>query len=212
MTPAARDRVLARVRAALLPLGTVPEARGWNHDELADLLPAATALRDAAVLVGLVARDDDWHVLLTRRTDALRQHAGQVSFPGGAVEPGDAGVVAAAVREAVEEIGLHPGQVAPLGLLPALCTITGFRVAPVVATIDPGYVARPDPVEVDEAFEVPLAFLLEPSNLAWFDIEHAGRPRRVLEFVERDGPRRRIWGATASILFNLRERMAAAAP
>ena len=97
-------------------------------------------------------------------------------------------------------------------MLPALCTITGFLVAPVVATIDPGYVATPDSAEVDEAFEVPLAFLLEPANLAWFDIEHAGRPRRVLEFVERDGPHRRIWGATASILYNLRERMAAAAP
>lgn len=212
MTSGERDRVLARVRAALLPLDTAPAAFGWNHGELADLLPGTTTLRDAAVLVGLVPRADDWHVLLTRRTDALRRHAGQVSFPGGAIEPGDADAVAAAVREAVEEIGLRPAQVAPLGLLPALCTITGFRVAPVVATIDPGYVAEPDPVEVDEAFEVPLAFLLDPANLAWFDIEHAGRPRRVLEFVERDGPRRRIWGATASILFNLRERMAAAAP
>lgn len=212
MTRDLRDEVLARVRAALLPLDAMPEARGWNHEELADLLPAAATLREAAVLVGLVPRDAGWHVLLTRRTDALRHHAGQVSFPGGAVEPGDDGVVAAAVREAVEEIGLRPQQVAPLGVLPALCTITGFRVAPVVATIDPGYVATPDPAEVDEAFEVPLAFLLEPANLAWFDIEHAGRPRRVLEFVERDGPHRRIWGATASILYNLRERMAAAAP
>lgn len=212
MTPGDRDGVLARVRAALLPLDAAPGRRGWNHDELADLLPETTTLREAAVLVGLVPRADDWHVLLTRRTDALRRHAGQVSFPGGAVEPADAGVADAAVREAVEEIGLLAAQVAPLGMLPALTTITGFRVVPVVATIDPGYVARPDPVEVDEAFEVPLAFLLDPANLAWFDIEHAGRPRRVLEFVERDGPRRRIWGATASILFNLRERMAAAAP
>jgi 8-oxo-dGTP pyrophosphatase MutT (NUDIX family) len=211
MTPGARDQVLARVRTALLPLDAVPDARGWNHEEIHDLLPATATLRDAAVLVGLVARDEGWHVLLTRRTDALRHHGGQVSFPGGAVEPGDAGMVAAAVREAVEEIGLHPAHVAPLGMLPALCTITGFRVAPVVATIDPDYVANPDPIEVDEAFEVPLAFLLDPANLGAFHIDHAGRPRRVLEFVERDGPRRRIWGATASILFNLRERMAAAA-
>ena len=91
-----------------------------------------------------------------------------------------------------------------------MCTITGFRVVPVVATIAPDYVADPDPAEVDEAFEVPLAFLLDPANLGAVHIDHAGRPRRVLEFVERDGPRRRIWGATASILFNLRERMAAA--
>ena len=133
-------------------------------------------------------------------------------FPGGAVEPGDAGAVAAAVREAVEEIGLLPALVAPLGVLPPLCTITGFRVVPVVATIAPDYVADPDPAEVDEAFEVPLAFLLEPANLATLELDYAGRPRRVLEFVNRDGPGRRIWGATASILFNLRERMAAAAP
>lgn len=212
MTPRARDHVLARVRAALLPLDAMPDERGWNHEELHDLLPVAATLRDAAVLVGLVPRDGGWHVLLTRRTDAMRHHAGQVSFPGGAVEPGDAGVVAAAVREAVEEIGLQPAHIAPLGMLPALCTITGFRVAPVVATIDPGYVANPDPAEVDEAFEVPLAFLLDPSNLATLDIDYAGRPRRVLEFVDWDGPRRRIWGATASILFNLRERMAAATP
>jgi len=212
MTPRGRDLVLARVRAALLPLDAVPDARGWNHEEVHDLLPEAAALRDAAVLVGLVAREGGWHVLLTRRTDALRHHAGQVSFPGGAVEPGDADAVAAAVREAVEEIGLLPAQVAPLGLLPPLCTITGFRVVPVVATIDPRYLANPDPAEVDEAFEVPLAFLLEPANLVSLDLDYAGRPRRVLEFVNTDGPRRRIWGATASILFNLRERMAAATP
>ena len=212
MTLRGDDAVLALVRTALLPLDTVPDARGWNFEELRDLLPESAVLRDAAVLVGLVAREDGWHVLLTRRTDALRHHAGQVSFPGGAVEPGDADVVAAAVREAVEEIGLLPALVAPLGVLPPLCTITGFRVVPVVATIAPDYVADPDPAEVDEAFEVPLAFLLEPANLATLELDHAGRPRRVLEFVNRDGPRRRIWGATASVLYNLRERMAAAAP
>jgi len=205
------DPVLARVRAALLPLDAVVDERGWNHSEVQDLLSEAATLRDAAVLVGLVDRDDGWQVLLTRRTDALRHHAGQVSFPGGAVEPGDGGVVAAAVRETVEEIGLSPAHVVPLGVLPALCTITGFRVVPVVATIDPAYVVQPDPAEVDEAFEVPLDFLLDPGNLATLQLDYAGRPRRVLEFVERDGPRRRIWGATASILFNLRERMAAAA-
>ena len=212
MTSRGDDPILARVQAALLPLDAVPDARGWNLEELRDLLPEATTLRDAAVLVGLVARGSGWHVLLTRRTDAMRHHAGQVSFPGGAVEPGDAGVVAAAVREAVEEIGLLPALVTPLGVLPPLCTITGFRVVPVVATIAPDYVADPDPAEVDEAFEVPLAFLLDPANLATLELDYAGRPRRVLEFVNRDGPRRRIWGATASILFNLRERMAAAAP
>lgn len=211
MTPA-HDAVLARVRAALLPLQAVAGERGWNHRDLEGLLPDGAALREAAVLVGLVPRPDGWQVLLTRRTDALRHHAGQVSFPGGRVEPADADAIAAAVREAVEEIGLLPAEIAPLGVLPPLCTITGFRVVPVVATIDPGHVARPDPAEVDEAFEVPLAFLLDPANLAARQLDVGGRPRPVLEFVDRGEPRRRIWGATASILFNLRERIAAAAP
>lgn len=210
MTPA-HDAMLARVRAALLPLQAVAGERGWNHDELDGLLPDDGDLREAAVLVGLVPRADGWQVLLTRRTDVLRHHAGQVSFPGGRVEAGDADAVAAAVREAVEEIGLQPAQVSPLGVLPPLCTITGFRVVPVVATLDPAYVARPDPAEVDEAFEVPLGFLLEPANLAVRTLEAGGRPRRVLEFVDRGEPRRRIWGATAAILFNLRERIAATA-
>jgi 8-oxo-dGTP pyrophosphatase MutT (NUDIX family) len=210
MTPA-HEAMLARVSAALLPLQAVAGQRGWNHDDLDGLLPLDGALREAAVLVGLVPRRDGWHVLLTRRTAALRHHAGQVSFPGGRIEAHDADAVAAAVREAVEEIGLQPIQVAPLGVLPPLCTITGFRVVPVVARVDPAYVARPDPGEVDEAFEVPLAFLLDPANLAARELEAGGRPRRVLEFADRGEPRRRIWGATASILFNLRERIAATA-
>jgi 8-oxo-dGTP pyrophosphatase MutT (NUDIX family) len=211
------DAMLARVRSALLPLDAVHDGEGWNRDELDGLIEVHTPLREAAVLVGLVPREAGWQVLLTRRTDALRHHAGQVSFPGGRREPGDADVVAAAVRETVEEVGVRRNQIAPLGLLPPLCTITGFRVVPVVATIDPQYLARPDPAEVDEAFEVPLAFLLDPANLVAHAIEYAGRSRRVLEFVggSEPGPSgrpRRIWGATASILFNLRERMAAAAP
>ena len=164
-------------------------------------------LLEAAVLVGLVPRLDGWQVLLTRRTDALRHHAGQVSFPGGRIEPDDSDAVAAAIRETGEETGLAPSLIEPLGLLDPLCTITGFRVSPVVALIDPGYVATPDPGEVDEVFEAPLAFLLDPANLGEFEIEFGGRPRRVLEFVDRGEPRRRIWGATASILFNLRERL-----
>jgi len=88
-----------------------------------------------------------------------------------------------------------------------LATITGFRVLPLVAVVAPDYVARPDPREVAEVFEVPLAYLLAPENLVWVAIEAGGRPRRVLEFVDRGMPGQKIWGATASILFNLRERL-----
>lgn len=197
-------REVARLRAALRPLDAAPPATCWNHAELEGLLKPAAELADAAVLVGLVAHEAGAAVLLTRRTDALRHHGGQVSFPGGRVEPGDADAIAAAIRESEEEIGVSATQITPIGLLDPLVTITGFRVLPVVAAIDPRYVARPDPSEVADVFEVPLAFLLDPANLDHRLVDFRGRPRRVLEFRY---PAYRIWGATASILLNLRQRL-----
>lgn len=196
---------LERIASALHPLDLAPAGDGWNHAEIADLLPEDRVLVEAAVLVGLVQRDSGTQVLLTRRTDVLRHHAGQVSFPGGRIEPVDADPVAAARRETFEEVGIPGSQIGPLGYLDAFTTITGFRVLPVVATIDQGYVARPDPAEVAEVFEVPLGFLLDPANLASLALEHRGRPRQVWEFTY---PGQRIWGATAAILLNLRERLA----
>jgi len=214
MTHARLD--LMHLRAVLHPIDAPPAGPGWNHADLQDLLPAQ-APREAAVLVGLVVREEGWQVLLTRRTDALRHHAGQVSFPGGRVEPGDRDAIAAALRESHEEIGLAAAQAAPVGFLDPLLTITGFRVMPLVAMVDPEFVARPDPGEVAEVFEVPLDYLLDPANLNALQVTMVGglpipggRPRTVLEFVDRGNPRRRIWGATASILLNLRERIAAA--
>jgi 8-oxo-dGTP pyrophosphatase MutT (NUDIX family) len=194
----------ARLRAALHPLDAPPAGMGWNHDDLADLLPEGLPLREAAVLVGLVARADAWQVLLTRRTDALRHHAGQVSFPGGRIEPGDGDALAAALRETGEEVGIPSGQIAPLGFLDPLATITGFRILPVVALLDAEHVPHPDPNEVAEVFEVPLDYLLHPENLATLMVERRGRQRPVLEYRY---PGQRIWGATASILLNLRERL-----
>ena len=140
-----------------------------------------------------------------RRTDGLRHHGGQVSFPGGRIEPGDVDSVAAALRESHEEIALTSLQVSPLGFLDPFTTISGFRVMPVVAVIDPSYVARPNPDEVADVFEVPLDFLMAPENLRRVEVDYRGRRRVVLEY---DWPGQRIWGATASILFNLRERLA----
>lgn len=193
---------------ALHPLYAPPPARGWNVDELDGLLDGSVALREAAVLVGLVHRADGLQAVLTRRTDTLRHHAGQVSFPGGREEPGDGGPLQAALREACEEIGLTASQVHPLGYLDPLATITGYRVTPVVALLDPGFEPVPEPGEVAEVFEAPLAFLMAPGSLRHVDIEFRGRMRHVLEYETlAAAPTHRIWGATASILLNLRDRL-----
>ena len=204
MTPLSPE--LVRIQAALHPLDAAPTGPGWNIEELAGLQQTAEPVI-AAVLVGLVPRVDGLCVLLTRRTDALRHHAGQVSFPGGRIEPGDSDACAAAIRETGEEIGVRPSQILALGYLDPLATVTGFRVLPLVAIVTPDYIARPDAREVDEVFEVPLDYLMGPANLGRIDIQLGGRPRSVLEFVDRGRPGQRIWGASASILLNLRQRL-----
>jgi 8-oxo-dGTP pyrophosphatase MutT (NUDIX family) len=192
------------LRQVLHPLANLPVQAGWNHEELADLLPPGPPV-EAAVLAGLVPRRQGTQVLLTRRTDGLRHHGGQVSFPGGRIEASDISPVAAAIRESNEEIALAASQIAPLGFLDPFTTISGFRVLPVVAVIDPDYVALANPDEVADVFEVPLDFLMAPANLRRVEVDYRGRRRAVLEY---DWPGQRIWGATAAILFNLRERLA----
>jgi predicted Fe-S protein YdhL (DUF1289 family)/8-oxo-dGTP pyrophosphatase MutT (NUDIX family) len=204
LPPLAERDVLLR---ALHPLSSVPDGPGWNHDELADLLPPGP-LREAAVLVGLAPRDSGTQVLLTRRTDGLRNHSGQVSFPGGRIDESDMGAVAAALRETEEETAIPPAQVLPLGFLDPFSTVSGFRVVPVVAMLDPAYAAKPNPGEVAEVFEVPLQYLMSPRHLRGIAMDYKGRSRTVLEY---DWPGQRIWGATAAILSNLRLRMERAA-
>lgn len=192
-----------RLSRALHPLHTPPTGDGWNRSELADLLPPGPLI-EAAVLVGITPRANGAHVVLTRRTETLRQHGGQVGFPGGRTEPDDRDAAAAALRESQEEIALAPGQVLLLGYLDPFVTITGYRVTPVVAGIDPGFTPVPSPDEVADVFEVPLAYLMQPDNLHQVDITHRGKVRHVMEF---GWPGQRIWGATAAILYNLRRRL-----
>lgn len=197
-----------RLARALHPLASPPAGPGWNLPELTDLLPPGLPLRPAAVLVALVERVDGPRVLLTRRTDDLRHHAGQVAFPGGRIEDEDADPVAAALREAEEEVGLGPALASPCGYLDPFVTITGFHVFPVVARVSGGFVPRVDPSEVAEVFEVPLPFLLDPGNVHPRELDWQGRRRRLLEF--RWGGHR-IWGATAAMLVNFRRRLEQAA-
>jgi 8-oxo-dGTP pyrophosphatase MutT (NUDIX family) len=196
------DDLLARLRGALLPLEAPPGPRGWNHDDMAELI-GNTPRRPAAVLIGI--RDDrEQRVVLTVRTDTLQQHAGQVAFPGGRVELDDADVVATALRESEEEIGLDAGMVTPLGFLEAFETISGYSVTPVVARIAANAVLKPDPGEVAEVFEVPFAFFLEPANLRRYTMDFRGHRREMVEFLHAGY---RIWGVTAAIIYNLLKRM-----
>ncbi len=195
----------ARLRQALLPLGDELQGAGWNLEEIADAVNPST-LVDAAVLVGLVPRAQGTHVLLTRRTDSLQHHAGQVSFPGGRIDPGDRSALDAALREAWEEVALEPAAIEPMGFLDPYATITGFRVLPLVAWLPPDYCAVPNPGEVADAFEVPLAPLLSGEHLVSMTGTWRGRERSYWEY--RVGPHR-IWGATAAMLVNLGRRLGA---
>ncbi len=195
------------LQRALLGLQPAPPTQAWNLAELADVLPAEP-LRPAAVLVGLREHASGTTVLLTRRQDVLRHHAGQISFPGGRVDGADAGPLAAALRETEEEVGLPARAIEPVGWLDPYATITGFHVWPLVARIDPERPLLPNAAEVAEAFEVPLDFLLDPASAHDVTLEWRGRSRFLVEFRWRE---HRIWGATAAMLVNLRERLRVAA-
>lgn len=161
-------------------------------------------LTPAAVLVPIVLRESEPTVLLTQRTAHLRDHAGQVSFPGGRVEADDASPVATALRETEEEIGLTRERIEVLGFLPEYRTGTGFRVTPVVALVRPPFELTLDPFEVAEVFEVPLAFLLDPANHQRHSLHYRGALRSYFAMPYGDYF---IWGATAGMIRSLSERL-----
>lgn len=186
-----RDALEAgRQRSPVLIPGDVLEGEG-------------TGITPAAVLVAVIDRPDPG-VILTLRPETMRRHAGQVSFPGGRIDPGDHDAIAAALREAEEEIGLPRGEVEVLGTADVYRTVTGFEVTPVVGIVPPGLTLVPHPGEVAAVFEAPLHYLLDPAHQQVRTAEWRGKMRTYYE-IEWEG--QRIWGATAAMIVNLSRRL-----
>ncbi|HEY7810331.1 MAG TPA: CoA pyrophosphatase [Allosphingosinicella sp.] len=160
-------------------------------------------LAAAAVLVAVVDRPEPT-VILTERPTTMRKHPGQISFPGGRIDPGDAGPVEAALREAEEEIGLPPAEVEVIGTADLYRTITGFEVTPVIGVVPPDLPLVAAPGEVADMFEAPLRFLLDPARQETRTVDFRGAQRSYFE-INWQG--RRIWGATAAMLVNLSRRL-----
>ena len=190
--------------------------RGLGDDtQLAELMtgdwPEHAGVEDglmtpAAVLVPIVERPDPG-VILTVRTDTVRRHAGQIAFPGGRIDPEDTDAIAAALREAEEEIGLSPNKVQVIGTADRYRTTTGFDVTPVLGIVPPGLEFTLQPDEVAAIFEAPLHYLLEPTHQHVRTVEWEGRERSYYEILWEG---RRIWGATAAMIVNLSRRLAPA--
>jgi 8-oxo-dGTP pyrophosphatase MutT (NUDIX family) len=201
------DRARARLRfdvpAGLTDVSVVPPSGDQGTDRMLQILAQEQPIRPAAVLIPVVDHAQPT-VLLTQRAAHLNDHAGQISFPGGKIDETDASPLAAALREAEEEIGLSREFVDPIGYLDLYGTSFGFRILPTVARVRPGFKLRISAAEVDDVFEVPLAFLMDPANHQVHSKEFRGIERSyyAMPFAERY-----IWGATAGILRMLYERI-----
>ena len=188
--------LIDRLREALTLPPVLPPLEGDLPEE------RALASVPAAVLVGITDRPDPG-VILTVRREHLRTHGGQVAFPGGRVDPGEDSV-AAALREAWEELGLDPGAAEIIGAIDPYRTVTGYVVTPVLAVVQPDQPLSPHEHEVADWFEAPLAFVLDPSNQQYKSALFQGRERHYYEIMWGE---RRIWGATASMIVNLSRRL-----
>ncbi len=202
------ERARGRLTLEVPPALTDPNAKGIRRGDL-DLDPAlweragVSATKPAAVLVPIVDRATPT-VLLTLRTAELTSHAGQIAFPGGRIDPNDESPVAAAMREAKEEIGLAPNLIEPIGYLDLYLTFSGFRILPTVARVKPDFALTLNPWEVVESFEVPLDFLMNPSNHQEKSRDWKGIIRNYYAMPYGE---RYIWGITAGILKNLYDRI-----
>lgn len=197
-----------RRRAMAQSLTLHPE--DWRENGDAKLNPLTIAhvegmkLKDAAVLIAAVNDGDDARLIFTQRTATLRKHSGQVAFPGGAVDEGDRDMEEAAAREAEEEIGLDRHLVEPVGRLPDYMALSGFRITPVLAVVQPGFSLHLNPDEVDAVFEVPLSFLMNPANHEMGSGVWLGAERHYYR-MPYEG--RNIWGITAGIVRVIYERL-----
>lgn len=205
-----RDAFLARAAARLRhdpPRLDQPDPRlRGDHDLQTEPWPQppAHAVRPAAVLVPIVSRAPEVSVLLTVRAAGLRQHSAQIAFPGGKMDAEDGSPLTTALREAEEEIGLARGLVHPVGYLDTYLSGTGFRIVPVLAMVEPDFHLTLNPGEVDDAFEVPLDFLMDQTNHLRHSREWQGTLRH---YYAMPYGHRYIWGVTAGIIRNLYERL-----
>ncbi|HXX07221.1 MAG TPA: CoA pyrophosphatase [Pseudolabrys sp.] len=199
----ARDRLTLAVPAGLSDPNVTPLRGDHDADPVMRKIAEVRPIRPAAVLVPIVDHPEP-AVLLTQRAQHLPDHAGQVSFPGGKIDKADADPCASALREAEEEIGLTRVNVEPLGYLDLYMTTLGYRIVPVIARVKPGFSLKLNTSEVDATFEVPLAFLMDQSNVQRHSRDWQGMTRHyyAITFGERY-----IWGVTAGILRNLHERI-----
>jgi 8-oxo-dGTP pyrophosphatase MutT (NUDIX family) len=189
----ARNRLYTQERHA-------PEDLQHSDHAIAGMNPDSAVLgaaKPAAVLIPLISRGRETTVLLTQRSDHLRQHSGQIAFPGGKVDADDDGAMGAALREAEEEIGLSRDAVEPLGFLGPYFSTTGYRILPVVGLIQANTPLNLNPIEVADTFEVPLSFLMNPGNHRTDQREFQGQMRRFFAMPFED---RYIWGVTAGII------------
>jgi 8-oxo-dGTP pyrophosphatase MutT (NUDIX family) len=199
----ARARLHFDVPPGLVDPNIIPRSGDRGNDRMLEIIAREQPVRPAAVLIPVVDRPQPT-VLLTQRSAHLNDHAGQISFPGGKIDATDASPLDAALREAEEEVGLIREFVDPIGYLDLYGTSFGFRILPTVARVKPGFTLRINAAEVDDAFEVPLAFLMDPVNHQVHSKEFRGIERSyyAMPFAERY-----IWGATAGILRVLYERI-----
>ena len=199
----AREKLSLEIPPGLADPGVLPRRGDHDADPAFTAIAQVRPIKPAAVLIPVVERDEPM-VLLTQRAVHLPDHPGQIAFPGGKIDKSDSSPLAAALREAEEEIGLAPAFIEPIGYLDLYLTTLGYRIVPTVARIRPGFSLALNEQEVAETFEVPLAFLMEVANHQRHSREWQGMTRHyyAIPFGERY-----IWGVTAGILRNLYERI-----